>query len=502
MQQQVEALTGNEVDGLDRLARDIYEDGYYRTAFEIQKGLGVGSSFMRLNTNKINKVISKPWTADGLNFSKRVWGKHRPELIQTLNTDFVQSIIRGEDPQKLINKIAKDFNVAKRKAGNLVMTESAFFASASTKDSYNELGVETFEVLATLDSGTCEDCGGREGEPIPMSEYEIGVTAPPFHSRCRCTTVPSLEEDEEESYRAAKDAEGNYIEVPSNMTYTEWKKKFLKDEPAKPVPDKNVSFLKNITGYDVSTPTNRKKLARQVLDELGLEDIPVHIQKIQPHGYCQIDAHDLDSNVLTYVLDSGDMRDDVYKVKTMFHEAYHASSHGHMNDMSIIGQDAWADIEEIFAETSSHYLTKQAGFDKILAPSYANKFVKVMPRLKYLDEYKDFETIMDFGKWGWTNRMTDGKAVWGNLYAHAMQVKFNWKKYVTDNYVKYIDKNVDDLLDKMLENMPQYRDFKSNMKSDYLAAKDKLETGGSLSGNEEMVILNLTANAMMRIGVK
>lgn len=228
MQQQVEALAGYEVDGLDKLVRDIYEDGYYRTAFEIQKGYGVGSSFMRLDTKAIDKIVSAPYTADGLNFSERVWGKHRPELIQKLNTDLVQTIIRGDEPQKLINSIAKQFGVSKKQAGSLVMTETAFFASASTKDSYKELGVEKFEVLATLDGCTCESCGRSEGQQIPMSEYEIGTTAPPFHPRCRCTTIPSIE-DEEPSYRAARDAEGNYIEVPSNMTYKEWKKKFLVD---------------------------------------------------------------------------------------------------------------------------------------------------------------------------------------------------------------------------------------------------------------------------------
>lgn len=226
MQQQVEMLMGNEVDELDTVARNIYEDGYYRTAFEIQKGLGVGSSFMRLNATKINKIIAAPYTADGLNFSQRIWGKHRPELIQKLNTELVQSIIRGEDPQKLINKIAKHFDVAKRQAGNLVMTESAFFSSASTRDSFNELDVEKFEVVATLDSHTSETCQELDGKVFPMSEYEIGVTAPPFHVNCRTTTCPYLE-DEEPSYRAARDSEGNYIEVPSTMTYKEWKEKFL-----------------------------------------------------------------------------------------------------------------------------------------------------------------------------------------------------------------------------------------------------------------------------------
>lgn len=230
MQQQVESLMGNEVDGLDNLTRRIYEDGYYHTIFELQKDTGVASSFAILDADKIKKVLSKPWSQDGTNFSKRVWGQHRPELVQKLNTDFIQALIRNDEPQKLINKISSDFNVSKYKAGRLVMTESAFFATESQKDAFKELGVKYFSISATLDKDTCTDCGYREGEKIPMDLYEVGVTAPPFHPNCRCDVLPESDDNDIKSYKAARDKDGNYIEVPSNMTYSQWKQKFLNNE--------------------------------------------------------------------------------------------------------------------------------------------------------------------------------------------------------------------------------------------------------------------------------
>ena len=228
MQQQVESLMGNEVDGLDNLISDIYEDGYYRTIFEVQKGVGVGESFATLDTDKISKVISKPWATDGTNFSERVWGEHRASLVQSLNSDFTQAIIRGDAPDKLIKKIADDFGVAKYKAKRLVLTESSFFSSESHKDAYKELGVEEVKILATLDIGTCSDCGERDGEKIPMSMYETGVTVPPFHPNCKCTTAPVDDFDDGiESYRAARDENGKYYEVPDSMTYKQWKEKYV-----------------------------------------------------------------------------------------------------------------------------------------------------------------------------------------------------------------------------------------------------------------------------------
>ena len=66
-------------------------------------------------------------------------------------------------------------------AGRLVMTEEAYFSSAAQKDCFNELGVEQYEIVATLDSRTSEICRNLDGKVFPMKDYQAGVTAPPFH---------------------------------------------------------------------------------------------------------------------------------------------------------------------------------------------------------------------------------------------------------------------------------------------------------------------------------
>ncbi|HHI5790945.1 TPA: minor capsid protein [Clostridioides difficile] len=227
IQQQVEVLYGNELDGIDKLMRDIYTSGYYHTAFNVQQGVNVGWSLMSLDTNRINKVISKPWTSDGLNFSERIWGKHRPALVNELHTRLTQSIIRGENPKKLVNDFAKRFKVSKSQAKNLIMTESAFFASASRKDCFNDLDVEKYEIIATLDLRTSNICRELDGKIFDMKDYQVGITAPPFHCRCRTTTAPWFED--EEGYRAARGEDGKTYYVPSSMKYNEWYEKYVKN---------------------------------------------------------------------------------------------------------------------------------------------------------------------------------------------------------------------------------------------------------------------------------
>ncbi|MGX9755997.1 minor capsid protein [Clostridioides difficile] len=227
IQQQVEVLYGNEIDSIDKLMRDIYTSGYYHTAFNVQQGVNVGWSLMSLDTNRINKVISKPWATDGLNFSERIWGKHRPALINELHTKLTQSIIRGENPKNLVNDFAKRFNVFKSQAKNLIMTESAFFASASRKDCFNDLDVEKYEIVVTLDLKTSNICRELDGKVFDIKDYETGTTAPPFHCRCRTTTAPFF--SDEEGYRAARGEDGKTYYVPSSMKYNEWYEKYVKN---------------------------------------------------------------------------------------------------------------------------------------------------------------------------------------------------------------------------------------------------------------------------------
>nr|DAK63569.1 MAG TPA: minor capsid protein [Caudoviricetes sp.] len=230
MQNQVEVLMGNEIDDISRLMTDIYQDTYYRSIYEIQKGLGVGSSFTKLDTKLIEKYIHKPWTPDGSNFSERIWGSHRPQLVKELETTLTQSVIRGDNPKKITSRIAKRFKVKQHQAENLVLTETAFFQSKSTIDSFSETGIKEYQNDATLDNRTSETCRYMDGTHFKISEYKLGVTAPPFHNRCRTVIIPYFDDEfTVNETRAARNKDGNIYSVPGNMKYSEWKNKHVYD---------------------------------------------------------------------------------------------------------------------------------------------------------------------------------------------------------------------------------------------------------------------------------
>ena len=189
LQQQAELLYSNQLDYIDRAARQSYTGSFYHTAYEVQKGLGVGWTMQAVNEGTITKVLSRPWTTDGQTFRDRCW-TNKQSLVNSVSTQLTQMIIRGEAPDRAISAISKQFEVSRSKAGRLVMTESAYFSSAAQKDCFNALGVEKYRIVASFDRDTCGLCSALDGKVFKMSDYQVGLTAPPFHPWCRCCTAP------------------------------------------------------------------------------------------------------------------------------------------------------------------------------------------------------------------------------------------------------------------------------------------------------------------------
>lgn len=228
IQQQAEALHAEVEAATEKAAREIYEASYYRTGYEVQKGLGFGWSMAAINDTVINKVLSRPWTADMRTFRDSCW-ENKTALVDSVNKHLTQMIIRGEAPDRAIAAIAKDFNVSKSKAGRLVMTESAYFANAAQKDCYDALDVEEYKIIASIDVDTCSLCGAMDGKVFKQSDFDVGLTAPPFHPWCRCCTAPYFADQEKLVERYAEDVvTGKTIKLEPGATYEDWRK--MQDE--------------------------------------------------------------------------------------------------------------------------------------------------------------------------------------------------------------------------------------------------------------------------------
>lgn len=225
-QNSLETMFAQQVGTMKKALSDVYASGYYHTAYAVQQGFGLGWDIAGLDQAQIEKVLSKPWAVDGYNFSTRIWNS-KTKLIGEVHNELSKNLLTGADPQKAIDSLAKKMGTSKSNAGRLVMTEQAYFSSAAQKDCFNDLDVEEYEIVATLDSHTSDICRSLDGKVFKMSDYKPGVTAPPFHVYCRSTTAPHFKENFDAGERAARGTDGKTYYVPDDVTYSEWKKAFV-----------------------------------------------------------------------------------------------------------------------------------------------------------------------------------------------------------------------------------------------------------------------------------
>lgn len=289
-QQSLEVMFSKQLGTVTGAMGDVFESGYYHTAYELQKGFNIGWDIAGLDQSQIEKVLAKPWAVDGKNFSERIWG-NKQKLISEVHGELTQNIMLGADPQKAIDSLAKKMNTSRYNAGRLIMTEEAYFSSAAQRDCFNDLDVEQYEIVATLDSHTSDICRSLDGKVFPMKDFEPGVTAPPFHVRCRSTTVPHFDENFGDiGERAARDEEtGKTYYLPDDMNYQNWKETFVDGGDKSSfdvVDDGSTLHYKHHKEPEPTPPPKKEYLTKKKLQakiaeaDVQLEDLEIQFKAI------------------------------------------------------------------------------------------------------------------------------------------------------------------------------------------------------------------------------
>lgn len=223
---QVETLNDTIQDGAKALLSDVYTDAYYRSIYEVQKGLGVGIAFASISPEVTKKIIYKPWI--GANFSDRIW-EDKGKLLRELETNLAQAFIRGDSIDRTTQAIEKRLNVSYSNAARIVRTETAHMVGEATFDGYKASGVvKKYQFLATLDNRTSDVCQSMDLKVFNISEKVEGVNYPPLHPNCRSTTVAYFDDEISVGERIAKGDDGKSYYVPANINYEQWYEKYGK----------------------------------------------------------------------------------------------------------------------------------------------------------------------------------------------------------------------------------------------------------------------------------
>lgn len=454
--------------------------------------MGVNYKLTQIPVKKLSNVIDKK--VDNKTWSSRIW-TNKTNTGKLLKSE-IKDFLTGKTNVNDINRVITNrFNVNKFNTKRLVRTEICRVQTAVNNIWCEEHNIKHVMFMATLDSKTSAICQSYDGKVFEMNERNI--PEPPLHPNCRSCLVNMVDKDWKPQKRIDNETKEN-INYESFKDWQEEKAAAINNEIIKDnSSSKLTDVINGLRDLNVTEYTNRRQLGKDILNTLDLNDIPVSVKKIKDYGYCMVTDY---NKVISYTLNSNDPRSQEYQIKTNLHEAFHAKANKMDSDRLYIKKE-WTKVEETFAESSAHYMSKALGIDKELSPSYSENLVDMLPRLKQQEKFKDCKTIADFGKIAWQDRLNGVQPKWAELYDKCMSAKIDKKTYYKE-YIDYVNKNKEELVNKMIENMPTCKDYKKDMVRDVAGAIENINYNNSLSHNQKIVFNNALAITMNRLGVK
>ncbi|MCG6796357.1 minor capsid protein [Geobacillus sp. YHL] len=215
IQEEIRNIAVSEVAIVTSILATICALAYYRTAYEIEKSIGVVISFSLLRKEVIDEIVNFNWS--GIKFSERIWDNTNA-LVKALRTELYLGIQQGESIDKIAKRIDKQFNSKAFQSKRLILTELSRVVSSAQEKIYRDSGiVQKVQWVATLEGNTCEQCARLDGKQFDIDDQT--KPSPPRHPNCRCCLIPIIE-----GYEPTKRKDNETKQVIEYQSYDEWAK--------------------------------------------------------------------------------------------------------------------------------------------------------------------------------------------------------------------------------------------------------------------------------------
>ena len=154
------------------------KDNYYQTIYDIHKAIGVGVSFSYIDNDMIKEILAFPWS--GRHYSQRLWS-NRTKLKNAMVEELTQMLIQGKGVKETSKALSKRLDADLKNCIRLIHTEHSYFMETASQKAYDELDIDKYKILATLDKRTSKICQDLDGEVFNVKDAIVGVNMPPFH---------------------------------------------------------------------------------------------------------------------------------------------------------------------------------------------------------------------------------------------------------------------------------------------------------------------------------
>lgn len=185
------------------------------------------------------------------------------EITMLLNNKIPMVCLKGQegDTDWFVEELGKEYDKAQNLYAEVIKRTSSYIHSQEQAKRFQKSEVQKYQIIATLDLRTCETCRRMDKKVFDVSDFKIGITAPPFHLKCRCTTVAY--NGRESSERVARNPiTGKSEYVDGKLDYKAWHDKYVKGNP---IAEANEKMIKNYYEDRKQHAEYRELLGRKVL---------------------------------------------------------------------------------------------------------------------------------------------------------------------------------------------------------------------------------------------
>lgn len=196
--------------------QNIYTDQFLRTVYTLGQTQTVKNSFNMLNPRLIQDTLDYPWS--GAMFSDRLW-LDKDRLGRNLRVGLTQSMILGEDMDRIADRVGANINTSKYNAMRVARTETKRVTYSSQAAAFEDQNVGEVRYMAANnggDSRTCDLCKEDHGKVYKLGEEP----SLPRHPNCRCWYIPVVKDTFEDN--ELNELTGS---VRGAENYEKWKEK-------------------------------------------------------------------------------------------------------------------------------------------------------------------------------------------------------------------------------------------------------------------------------------